>query len=202
MKKYLIGAVAGAALMFSAQIFAEDGLEKIEAYLRPGLPIKLDGQKLQLENPPVMVDGSTYLPLREMAGIFGKDVHWNEAEQTVELGKRAGTVTPAATPGPTVTPTPPPIEQKPELKQLPNYSEAYEALEFDGIIYVPGDKAAKHFNLEIGYDPSNGYNFIKGTNIFFLVGGASKPGDDGFRYGDVTYLRESFFTRAKTELNK
>ncbi|WP_167858933.1 stalk domain-containing protein [Paenibacillus cymbidii] len=85
MRKYLIGALAGAALMVSVQVMAEDGLQKIEAYLRPGLPITLDGQKVTFESSPVMVDGSTYLKLRDVATITGLGVEWNDTTQTVEM---------------------------------------------------------------------------------------------------------------------
>jgi hypothetical protein len=34
----------------------------------------------------VMVDGSTYLKLRDVAALTGLDVNWNEQTQTVELG--------------------------------------------------------------------------------------------------------------------
>lgn len=85
MKKYIIGAVAGAIIATTISAYADEGLEKIEAYVRKGLPITLNGSQVTLESPAVMVDGSTYLKLRDVAKLTGLNVNWNEASQTVEL---------------------------------------------------------------------------------------------------------------------
>lgn len=85
IKHFSIGLLSGAILATGISVFADDGLEKIEAYLRPSLPITLDGKKISLENPPVMYDGSTHLRLRDVAAITGMEVNWNEETQTVEL---------------------------------------------------------------------------------------------------------------------
>lgn len=89
MKKFVIGLLVGIALTISGSVFAEDGLEKITAYLRKDLPIKLDGQQLKLQNPPIVYDGSTYVPLRELSGIVGVGVEWNDKTQTVELSSKS-----------------------------------------------------------------------------------------------------------------
>ncbi|RAV12169.1 stalk domain-containing protein [Paenibacillus contaminans] len=84
-KHYTLGLLSGAILATGISVFADDGIEKIEAYLRPGLPITLDGKEFKLESPPVMYDGSTYLKLRDVAAITGLGVNWNEGTETVEL---------------------------------------------------------------------------------------------------------------------
>ncbi|WP_158606385.1 stalk domain-containing protein [Paenibacillus ginsengarvi] len=88
MKKVFIGFLVGIISATALSVYADDGLEKIEAYLRPSLPITLDGKKVTLENPPVMYDGSTYLRLRDIAALTGLEVNWNDTTQTVELGKK------------------------------------------------------------------------------------------------------------------
>jgi hypothetical protein len=85
MKKFIMGLIVGVAITATGSVFAEDGLQKIEAYLRPSLPITLNGQAVTLKNPPVMYDGSTHLNLRDIAAITGLTVNWNDATQTVEL---------------------------------------------------------------------------------------------------------------------
>lgn len=85
MKKLIVGFIAGLIMATSVSVYADEGLEKIEAYVRKGLPITLDGKKVELDNPAVMVDGSTYLRLRDVGKITGVGVDWNEATQTVEL---------------------------------------------------------------------------------------------------------------------
>lgn len=85
MKKFLLGVLVGVAITAAGSAYADEGLEKIEAYLRPSLPVTMDGNQLKLESPPVMVDGSTYLKLRDVAAVTGVGVNWNESTQTVEL---------------------------------------------------------------------------------------------------------------------
>lgn len=99
MKKFISGIVVGSLLMLSTSVFAEDGLQQIAAFLKPSLPITLDGQKATLESPPVMVDGSTYLKLRDVAKLTGVEVNWNDQTQTVELKSeiKGGTSMPAGT---------------------------------------------------------------------------------------------------------
>jgi hypothetical protein len=93
MKKFILGLIVGIAIMITGTIYADEGLQKIEAYLRPTLPITLNGQAVTLESPPVVYDGSTYLKLRDVAGLTGLEVKWNDKTQTVELGTAKGVTT-------------------------------------------------------------------------------------------------------------
>lgn len=85
MKKAIIGFVCGCLFATVSSAYADEGLQKIEAYLRPSLPVTLDGKSVNLESPPVVYDGSTYLKLRDVAKLTGVQVNWNDATQTVEL---------------------------------------------------------------------------------------------------------------------
>lgn len=85
MKKFIAGTLFGAILVLSTSVFADGALEQVTAYLRPDLPVTLDGKPLELKKPPIMYDGSTYLQLRDAATALGKDVQWNDQKQTVEL---------------------------------------------------------------------------------------------------------------------
>ncbi|KIL38498.1 hypothetical protein SD70_26035 [Gordoniibacillus kamchatkensis] len=89
LKKYrqlIVGILIGCFLMLGTSVFAEDGLQKIEAYLRPNLPITLNGSSIKLDNSPVMYNGNTYLRLRDLASLLpGLSINWNEQTQTVEL---------------------------------------------------------------------------------------------------------------------
>jgi hypothetical protein len=100
MKKFLMGLIIGAAIMLTGSIYADEGMQKVEAYLRPTLPIILNGQAVTLESSPVMYDGSTYLKLRDVAALTGLKVNWNDATQTVELGKNEGGSTVSVVPQP------------------------------------------------------------------------------------------------------
>lgn len=85
MRKFVMGLIVGIAITAAGSAYADEGLQKIEAYLRPALPVTLDGTPLVMGSPPVMVDGSTYLKLRDVSTITGLSVNWNESTQTVEL---------------------------------------------------------------------------------------------------------------------
>lgn len=88
MRKTAAGFIMGIVLATGISVYADEGFEKIEAYLRPSLPITLDGKRINLESPPVMVDGSTYLKLRDVSLLTGLFVNWNDDTQTVELSTK------------------------------------------------------------------------------------------------------------------
>ncbi|NOV01183.1 NPCBM/NEW2 domain-containing protein [Paenibacillus planticolens] len=95
MKKILICASLLIASVSTA-VAAQSSLEEIKGYLNsdirftlnaaPWTPKSADGQV----QSPLIVDGSTYLPIRAVAEAVGLEVGWLEQEQTVEL-KRKGT---------------------------------------------------------------------------------------------------------------
>jgi hypothetical protein len=84
-KGLILGMLIGSVLMFSAQGYAEDGLTEIKALLRTGLNITLDGKKVELDNPSINYNGSTYIKLRDAGKLTGTGVEWNEKTQTVEM---------------------------------------------------------------------------------------------------------------------
>lgn len=57
--------------------------------------VKVDGEVLSPADAngrpvePLIVDGTTYLPVRSVAEACGYDVEWNQEEMTVELTKKA-----------------------------------------------------------------------------------------------------------------
>lgn len=85
MKKFIFGLFVGVVLATATSVYADDGLEKVEAFLRPNLPIILNGQEVKLGSPSVMVDGNIYLKLRDIVTMTGMQIGWDEATQTVEL---------------------------------------------------------------------------------------------------------------------
>ncbi len=82
MKKILLGIVLGiviavpatgiAAAVFTAQ------LATFEVFV--------NGKKFVSENPVIVVDGRTYLPLKETGDVLGTKVEWNEKDRRVEVG--------------------------------------------------------------------------------------------------------------------
>lgn len=88
MKKFIAGMICGAALMFSTSVLASGAYEQITAYLDHSISVQLDGKKVELANTPVNFDGSTYLPLRELAGVVGLSVDWDEGSKTAKLSTK------------------------------------------------------------------------------------------------------------------
>ena len=86
----------GAALCFAAGAAAADTLQTITAYLDSGITITLDGEVQTLKDGsgtriyPISYNGSTYLPVRAVAGLAGLEVNWDQATRTVQLGQTKG----------------------------------------------------------------------------------------------------------------
>ncbi len=49
------------------------------------LKILLNGQTVTMESQPIIVNGSTYLPLRAFANLFNKNVDWNASLQQISI---------------------------------------------------------------------------------------------------------------------
>ena len=83
----------GAVLCFAAGAAAVDTLQQITAYLDAGITVTLDGEAQVLTDAkgtrlyPITYNGSTYLPVRAVAGLAGLEVNWDQATKTVQLGK-------------------------------------------------------------------------------------------------------------------
>lgn len=77
---------------------AANGLQEIKAYLNANITVKLNGEAQTLLDAngtrvyPITYNGSTYLPVRAVAGLVGLSVDWDQATQTVLLGKQPGGV--------------------------------------------------------------------------------------------------------------
>lgn len=102
MKKVLLGFVIGFMVASSFAVFAT-GTDIFTAQ-KATFEIEVDGEKFEGENPPVVIEGRTYLALRDTGEALGVPVEWNETERKVEIG---GNVEPTAEPKtePTAEPT-------------------------------------------------------------------------------------------------
>ena len=87
-----------AVVSFTAGAAAAGGLQEIKAYLNSAITIKLDGEEKVITDAsgartyPISYNNTTYLPVRSIAGLLGIDVGWDQATQSVLLGKTETTV--------------------------------------------------------------------------------------------------------------
>ena len=76
-------------------------IQTIQAELRPDFTIVIDGTERTFKNvngevvDPILYNGSTYLPIRAIGEIMGKEVTWYEDQKRVELSDKKSTVTDA-----------------------------------------------------------------------------------------------------------
>lgn len=90
MKKKIVVAALALAL-FTGGVFAAGVTQEITAQLRPDLSVVIDGAKQTFKDAdgnavyPIVYNGTTYLPLRAIGGVMGKDVEWNRTTQTATL---------------------------------------------------------------------------------------------------------------------
>ncbi len=75
---------------------ASGALQEIKAYLDPTITIKMEGEAQTFLDAkgnrvyPITYQGSTYLPVRAVAGLAGFEVNWDQATRTVDLGESKG----------------------------------------------------------------------------------------------------------------
>lgn len=82
MKKLIIGAIAG-SLLGSGVLYAAPSQETVVAKLQ----FYVNGQQKQLEGgQPLLQQGKTYVPLRDMAQILDQPVYWDSKTQSVSIG--------------------------------------------------------------------------------------------------------------------
>ena len=85
MKKALLGFVIGFMVASSFAAFATN--TDIFTAQKATFGIEVNGEKFEGENPPVVIEGRTYLALRDTGEALGIEVSWNEKERQVEISK-------------------------------------------------------------------------------------------------------------------
>ncbi|WNR46516.1 stalk domain-containing protein [Paenibacillus roseipurpureus] len=85
-KVAIFGALMGTC--FGAGVYAQDVLQRVDAYLRSDYKVVVNGQAIQLTNPPLIYNNSSYLPVKELAGYLGATVNWTESTKTIYVNAR------------------------------------------------------------------------------------------------------------------
>ena len=85
-----------AVVSFAAGAAAAGGLQEIRAYLNSNITLKLEGEAQVITDAsgvrtyPISYNNTTYLPIRSIGTLLGVEVGWDQATQSVLLGKQPG----------------------------------------------------------------------------------------------------------------
>ncbi|MNC19761.1 hypothetical protein D3C75_676990 [compost metagenome] len=73
---------------FAAGAAAFNGIERVDAYLRPDFKLIVDGKAAQLDKPILVYEDTSYLPVRAVSSLLGADVSWNNSSNTAYINSR------------------------------------------------------------------------------------------------------------------
>lgn len=138
MKRELKGFVVGViimAMLMGTFAFAADVKEVIEVRLN-SVNLTVNGEKVEADN--ILYEGTTYVPLRAIAEMLGKEVGWNQATNTASINDKTEGV--PVTKGKEPTNSPETLSQKNAVKKAKDYlnyssfsrSGLVEQLKFEG----------------------------------------------------------------------
>jgi len=82
MRKFLIGVLVGCLLMMTTPVLADSMLQSIDVVL-DNVQVQVNGEKLDINT--ILYNGSTYLPMRKIAEVIGKDVEWDNETMTANI---------------------------------------------------------------------------------------------------------------------
>ena len=89
MKKVILGILIGFTMAIAFTSFPNSDFLTAQ---KATFDIEVLGKKFEGENPPVVIEGRTYLALRDTAEALNIEVYWNGDERKVEIGETKKTV--------------------------------------------------------------------------------------------------------------
>jgi hypothetical protein len=152
MKKYtfgILGLFIGFALATTIGAYAQEAKTVIGQVIDGAFAVKIDGK--QLDNPAIVVQGTSYLPVREFSEATGYNVKF-DADLGIELTKNE------------VTPTPTPDITKEQRKKEVNDELGKTALEIQDLTSKIG-KEKTQYRDENGNVTYNGKETIDQATI-------------------------------------
>jgi hypothetical protein len=117
-----IGLTAAFGSVFTAGVYAQDIVQKVDAYLRPDFNIVLDGKPVNLAHSTLIYDDSSYLPLKEIGTLFGATINWDGSTKTIYVNSR-------------INPEQPETADDVQYEQVPMMSAYGTVLEYLGAKY-------------------------------------------------------------------
>ncbi len=104
MKKVVIAFIAGVLFATAGTAAATSVIERVTASVRTDYSVKLDGQKVELQNAPLAYKGSAYIAIKEVGQLIGKEVGFDsgviniDTPEIVEHDKSEDATLPSTTP--------------------------------------------------------------------------------------------------------
>lgn len=191
MRKYIIGALIGFSLSFA--ISAHAAVENLIGRVVEGVfPVKVNG--VQIEKQAIVIDGTSYLPVRAIGDALGLDVTF-DADLGIGLTqKKVGGVMPTQQPTETQKIKPLILNKiknsmsKVSLKDGGNFA----LIELDGNQYVSLVSLAGQYVID--WEIPNAIFHNEGQpDITVSISDAYQPNIDGFFIGGTAYVKLSIF---------
>ena len=82
--------VSNISCCFTYFVFMVNAVTDSIIALKATFDIYVNDVKYQGENPPLVIEGRTYLPLRAIGEVLGIDVEWNQGLRRVEVTRPSG----------------------------------------------------------------------------------------------------------------
>jgi len=90
MKRFIAGLIIGVILMLAAPAFGDGVIGKV---VEGTLPLVINGKKAMQD--VIVIEGTSYLPVREACKMFGYNVSWNQETREVILETKDHTLSKA-----------------------------------------------------------------------------------------------------------
>lgn len=200
------------------------------AQLRPNMTIIIDGVEQTFYNAqgqqvhPILCDGTTYLPVRAIGEVMGKNVDWNQSTKTVTLSGSRTTAAVAGTPDSSAKAKKISVDIRSDFTivvdgttqvfQDAAGNRVYPML-YNGSTYLPLRAVGELMGKSVGWDsrtqtvtltsPSSGGNLVTDADSF--SGGTqpapgTKPGLIGLETAKATALNHAKLTAAQVTFSK
>lgn len=73
---------------FAAGAVASNGIERVDAFLRPDYKVIVEGKAADLDTPVLIYNNSSYIPVRAVSKLLGADVNWHEQTNSIYINPR------------------------------------------------------------------------------------------------------------------
>jgi hypothetical protein len=168
MKRFLAGILAGGILMANTPVFADTVIGKA---VQGTLPLYVNGSRV--DQDLIVIDGTSYIPLKAAAGLLDYDIQWMEKERQVVMNRKSAK------------------KESPRLTCRVVSSYVVEGDANEEGVYVDGEAYAPlaHFRQYVTWrKPTVTVKLPNQEAINIDIERAYVSGCDGFT-GDRTYLR-------------